>query len=315
MLKAEGLCRTGLDCSGHRLGHRTQPHFAEAARMLGRERNPQRGIQDQWLQAAAEHMGVGETYGATYQGISFADCIACGQCITGCPHGAKNSTDLTYLAQGRGSRRQILALSKAHILVPVHDGWRVVVRNPLTQRVSSVEAKEVVVAAGVLGTVELLSACRDRWKTLPELSSMLGRRVRTNSEAFSAILHPPGTDVTHRARSPATSTRTRTRTSRITVSRSPTDSCAGTSAPWSAVTGGARPCARCWPSRRWPRPTLGRRTGTSASRSSRSCSADNEMALSYRKGPLGWALRSEIPAGVDPVPVSPEADAAGRGGR
>ena len=41
--------------------------------------------------------------------------------------------------------------------------------------------------------------------------------------------------------------------------------------------------------------------------------ADNEMALSYRKGPLGWALRSEIPAGVDPVPVSlPEADAAGR---
>ena len=145
--------------------------------MLGRERNPQRGIQDQWLQAAAEHMGVGETYGATYQGISFADCIACGQCITGCPHGAKNSTDLTYLAQAEDLGAQILALSKAHILVPVHDGWRVVVRNPLTQQVSSVEAKEVVVAAGVLGTVELLSACRDRWKTLPELSSMLGRRV------------------------------------------------------------------------------------------------------------------------------------------
>ena len=87
--------------------------------MLGRERNPQHGIQDEWLQAAAEQLGVGETYGATYQGIRFADCIACGQCITGCPHGAKHSTDLTYLAQAEALGAQIRALSKAHILVPL----------------------------------------------------------------------------------------------------------------------------------------------------------------------------------------------------
>jgi cholesterol oxidase len=37
------------------------------------------------------------------------------------------------------------------------------------------------------------------------------------------------------------------------------------------------------------------------------------MALDYRRGPLGWRLRSSLPAGVAPVPVSlPQADAAGR---
>ncbi|HPE13159.1 MAG: GMC family oxidoreductase [Actinobacteria bacterium] len=314
MLKPKDYAGRGWTAAGIDWATELEPHFAEAARMLGRERNPQRGIQDQWLQAAAEHMGVGETYGATYQGISFADCIACGQCITGCPHGAKNSTDLTYLAQAEDLGAQILALSKAHILVPVHDGWRVVVRNPLTQQVSSVEAKEVVVAAGVLGTVELLSACRDRWKTLPELSSMLGRRVRTNSEAFSAILHPPGTDVTHGATissdfypnpdthvtnnrfpksygfmrwylSPLVSGDRRRETLRAMLTQPEVAS--------------ANARAKDWHKRITILTVMQR--------------ADNEMALSYRKGPLGWALRSEIPAGVDPVPVSlPEADAAGR---
>lgn len=183
---AEGWTAAGVDWA-----EELDPHFEVAGRMLGRERNPQRGLQDEWLQAAAELLGVGDTYGATYQGIHFADCIACGQCITGCPYGAKQSTDITYLAQAEALGAQIQPLSKAEILVPHADGWRVVLRNPKTKQVSSVEAREVVLAAGVLGTVELLSACRDRWGTLPGLSPMLGRRVRTNSEAFSAILHPP----------------------------------------------------------------------------------------------------------------------------
>jgi cholesterol oxidase len=50
--------------------------------------------------------------------------------------------------------------------------------------VSVVRSRNVVVAAGVLGTVELLLNCRDVLKTLPDLSQQLGRRVRTNSEAF-----------------------------------------------------------------------------------------------------------------------------------
>ncbi|MCU0295247.1 MAG: GMC family oxidoreductase [Candidatus Nanopelagicales bacterium] len=306
---AAGWRRVGVDWSTE-LG----PHFEEAARMLGRERNPQRGVQDEWLRAAAESLGVADTYGATYQGIHFADCVACGQCITGCPHGAKRSTDLTYLAQAEALGAQIMPLSKAHILVPLNPGWRVVVRNPLTGEVSSVEAKEVVLAGGVLGTVELLSACRDRWKTLPGLSPMLGRRVRTNSEAFAAILHPPGTDVTEGATissdfypdprthvtnnrfpqsygfmrwylSPAVSGNRRLQTLKA-MARHP-----------GIATANAR--ARQWHKRVTILTVMQH--------------ADNEMALDYRKTALGWGLRSRLPEGVAPVPVNlPQADAAGR---
>jgi cholesterol oxidase len=47
-----------------------------------------------------------------------------------------------------------------------------------------VRAKNVVVAAGVLGTVNLLLRCRDELETLPELSPRLGWMVRSNSEAL-----------------------------------------------------------------------------------------------------------------------------------
>ena len=306
---AEGWTAAGVDWS-----EELDPHFEVAGRMLGRERNPQRGLQDEWLQAAAELLGVGDTYGATYQGIHFADCIACGQCITGCPYGAKQSTDITYLAQAEALGAQIQPLSKAEILVPHADGWRVVLRNPKTKQVSSVEAREVVLAAGVLGTVELLSACRDRWGTLPGLSPMLGRRVRTNSEAFSAILHPAGTDVTEGATissdfypdsrthvtnnrfpksygfmrwylSPLVSGQRRRETVRAML-RHP-----------GLATANAR--AQDWHKRVTILTVMQH--------------ADNEMALEYRKGPAGRGLRSTIPDGVDPVPVwLPQADAAGR---
>jgi cholesterol oxidase len=87
--------RLGVDWAGE-----LAPHYTEAARMLGRESNPQWGVQDQWLKQASEVLGVGETFGKTPQGIRFQDCLACGQCITGCPHGAK----VPVPAAGRGTR-------------------------------------------------------------------------------------------------------------------------------------------------------------------------------------------------------------------
>jgi len=314
LLKPKDFAATGWTATGVDWGPELEPHFEQAAQMLGRERNPQRGLQDEWLQAAADRLGVGESFGSTYQGIRFADCIACGQCITGCPHGAKRSTDLTYLAQAEALGARIQPLAKAHILVPRVNGWRVVIRNPLTGEVSSVEAKEVVLAAGVLGTVELLSACRDRWDTLPDLSSMLGRRVRTNSEAFSAILHPPGTDVTEGAT--ISSDFYPDAGTHVTNNRFP-KSYGFMRWYLSPLVQGNR--------RRQTLRAMVRHPGTAtANMRARDWHkrvtiltvmqhADNEMALDYRRGALGWGLRSSIPPGVDPVPVSlPQADAAGR---
>jgi cholesterol oxidase len=48
-----------------------------------------------------------------------------------------------------------------------------------------IRAKNIVLAGGVLGTLRLLLECRDRHKTLPHLSPLVGHHVRTNSEVFT----------------------------------------------------------------------------------------------------------------------------------
>jgi cholesterol oxidase len=47
-----------------------------------------------------------------------------------------------------------------------------------------IRAKRVIVAAGVLGTVNLLLNCRDRYRSLPNISARLGDVVRTNGESL-----------------------------------------------------------------------------------------------------------------------------------
>jgi cholesterol oxidase len=49
------------------------PHYASAKRMLGVTPNPSHGIQDHWLRAAAERMGVADTFDTVPQGIYFGD--------------------------------------------------------------------------------------------------------------------------------------------------------------------------------------------------------------------------------------------------
>jgi cholesterol oxidase len=50
-----------------------------------------------------------------------------------------------------------------------------------------VRGRNVIVSAGVLGTVDLLLKCRDELKSLPLLSRQLGRQVRSNSEALMGV--------------------------------------------------------------------------------------------------------------------------------
>ena len=179
-------------------------HYATAERMLGVRPNPYRGQQDAWLSQAAELLGVGQTYGSTPQGIDFDACTRCGLCLSGCEYGAKNSTDRTHLALAERAGAQVRPRSRAVRITPLPGaggrpaGYRVDLVDPLaapgrrSSSGTSVTAGEVVLAGGVLGTVELLLACRDRWGTLPGLSPALGTGVLTNSEALVAITQPPG---------------------------------------------------------------------------------------------------------------------------
>ncbi len=187
------------------------PHLAEAARMLGRQTNPHLGEMDEHLRAAAEAVGAGDTFGPVPLAIHFGSgpgersadpylggegpertgCLLCGGCLAGCPYGAKNTLDLNYLhlAERRGAR--IRPEHEVAAITPLGAaGYELALsgRPPL-------RARRVVVAAGVLGTLELLLRCRDELGTLPRISPRLGHAVRTNSEAVTAVMQPPGDDL------------------------------------------------------------------------------------------------------------------------
>lgn len=198
------------------------PHFAAARRMLGVVPNPHHGLQDEWLRGAAERMGVADTFSAVPQGIYFGDparptpdpfldgagpartgCNQCGRCITGCAHGAKNSLDRNYLHLARKHGARVLPERQVTHLEPLAGGGYVVhQRHPWDRsvRYPPIRARQVILAAGALGTMEILFASRDRYRTLPDLPRSLGQHVRTNSEAIVGILaDDEGVDVTRGA--------------------------------------------------------------------------------------------------------------------
>lgn len=194
--------------------------YDRASKMLGVSTNPDHGKMDEWLQATAQAMGVADSFGPVDQGIYFGKagqtvpdpffdgagpdrtgCTRCGRCLTGCAEGAKNSLDKNYLHLAEVKGAQILPERKAVCIRPLaKGGYEVRTTSPYRpwQKHTPLRAKYVVVAAGVVGTLQLLFRCRDQLGTLPHLSSRLGEMARTNSEAIVSALSPDAEeDLTH----------------------------------------------------------------------------------------------------------------------
>ena len=195
---------------------RLAPHYAEARRMLGATACQHLGPADHALREIAAELGREATFHQPNVAVYFGEpgktvpdpyfggegpprtgCTLCGGCMVGCRVGAKNSLDRNYLylAEKRGAK--VVPLTTVTRLVPTADGFDV-----LTQRTGSLlgagrrvwKARNVVLAAGVLGTLRLLLAGRERGD-LPGLSPALGDGVRTNSEALvGAISRDPDAD-------------------------------------------------------------------------------------------------------------------------
>jgi cholesterol oxidase len=197
------------------------PHYATAQRMLGVTRVTTDDPADDLLRAWAEEGGFGDTYTKTPVGIFFGDgpgvevedpyfggegpsrrgCQACGRCMVGCPHGAKNTLVKNYLwlAERRGA---VVRDSRTVVDVrPVgapdgSEGWEVVhertgARGRRRRDRQVLRCRGVVLAAGALGTNRLLQRCRLNGSL--RVSPMLGEKVRTNSEAILAVTLPDGT--------------------------------------------------------------------------------------------------------------------------
>ena len=190
-------------------------HYDTAERMLGMAENPKLWPADHVLYDIAEEMGQEETFEPTNvaiffgeEGVTVADpyfsgegphragCIHCGGCMVGCRYNAKNSLDKNYLYFAQKLGAEIRSESKVVEIVPLYgqqpndERYEIVYEKTTAWFKRSrqrIKAKNVIVAAGVLGTVELLLRCRDETNSLPNLSPTVGQMIRSNSEALMGV--------------------------------------------------------------------------------------------------------------------------------
>jgi cholesterol oxidase len=129
-------------------------------------------------------------------------CHHCGHCMFGCNVQAKNTLDLNYLRIAEEHGTEIYPLHLVEKIEPLADGsYRVHFQRlnpcqPGRSERSTVVGRKVLIAAGTLGTTELLLKCKEVHRTLPKLSPALGHRFSTNGEMiFSGTLFPSNCDV------------------------------------------------------------------------------------------------------------------------
>lgn len=192
-----------------------RPHFETAKIMLGVATNPCLWPADWALKKIATELGTQKTFQPVPVGTFFGKpgeegkeisdpyfggegpprvgCIHCGACMVGCRYNSKNTLVKNYLYLAEKWGAQVLAESEVRDVKPIPDagpdGPRYEVRyrrstSYIPGRGNKVLARNVVFAAGSLGTLRLLFRCRDITKSLAKISPRLGDRVRTNSEAL-----------------------------------------------------------------------------------------------------------------------------------
>lgn len=118
-------------------------------------------------------------------------CVHCGECDIGCKVRAKNTLDLNYLAVAESNGAEIRALHRVVCIEPEADGYRVHYED-LAQgrrRRANTTSKRVIVAAGSIGSTELLLRCRDQYRTLPRLSHYLGNGWSSNGDFLTPAFY------------------------------------------------------------------------------------------------------------------------------
>jgi cholesterol oxidase len=192
------------------------PHYDTAERMLGVAEYEGMGPADKLLQEYGEEIGVGETFTNTRVGVFFDEpgkqvpdpyfegegpartgCNRCGSCMVGCRHGAKNTLVKNYLWFAEKLGVEIFPERQVTEIRPLgaadgSDGYAVGAERSgswFHGERRTLRAKGVVVAAGALGTNQLLANCRHEG-ALPRLSDRIGAVVRTNSESIQAVTAP-----------------------------------------------------------------------------------------------------------------------------
>ncbi len=193
------------------------PYYDQAKRMLGVRLNPTMTPSDVHLKATAEAMGIGDTFHMAPVGVFFGDgqdadgtarakpggevpdpffggagpsrraCTECGECMTGCRHGAKNTLNENYLYLAEQAGAVVHPMTSVVAVTEDSRGGFAVKTLPTDDRRKgrgrTFTARRVVLAAGTYGTQTLLHRMKDSG-LLPRISARLGELTRTNSEGL-----------------------------------------------------------------------------------------------------------------------------------
>ncbi|MDL2077728.1 GMC family oxidoreductase [Streptomyces sp. GXMU-J15] len=194
-----------------------KPYYDQAQRMLGVRLNPTMTPSDVHLKDAAQKMGVGDTFHMAPVGVFFGDgedadgsrraapgeqvedpyfggagparraCTECGECMTGCRHGAKNTLNENYLYLAEQAGAVVHPMTTVVAVTEDSQGGYAVTTLPTDRKKKGkgrvFKARRVVLAAGTYGTQTLLHRMKAT-RNLPHLSPKLGELTRTNSEAL-----------------------------------------------------------------------------------------------------------------------------------
>jgi len=180
-----------------------EPQYEKAYQMLGAAITPELFDSDIFLKKLSKDIGKSNDFEPTKVAVYFGDsdkevsdpyfngegprrtaCDFCGKCMTGCPNNSKNSLDKNYLYLAQNKGTEILANNYVTNVIPFEDGYEVEFRKTgkYFANTQKVKSKGIVFAGGVLGSFPLLLKLKD--STMPNLSPMLGKDVRSNNESL-----------------------------------------------------------------------------------------------------------------------------------
>ncbi len=171
-------------------------------------------------------MTISHTPGPNAAGVMQYGCRYCGDCWSGCNVGAKNTVGITYIADAVDHGATVFCESRVQSISKTESGWEIVVQDLSKAGASRrIEAPIVVLAAGTLGTNELLLRAQQRGL---ELSAKLGENFSANGDdlVFASDLDSAGQCRCHGLSIPGA---------------------AGRSAGRAAQHGADRPRRRAWP--------------------------------------------------------------------
>ena len=184
-----------------------EPFYDKASFMLGRKKYNHLNYEDLVLEEISREMNAHDTFetvnvAVNLEGEDDTDpyfnslgplrrkCTECGGCMVGCRENAKNTLDRNYLWFAEKLGLEILPETKAE-KITFSNGIYTVQTKKITSffRKEKIEfkAKGIIIAAGTLGTLELLLKQKYKFQSLPLLSEMLGHELRTNAETLCAV--------------------------------------------------------------------------------------------------------------------------------